>query len=271
LITFHKILRGCEEGRRESWQLFLSHYTPIVNRWIAVYLPSLAGPASQAWRQTLRDLTANDFERLRSFDQQAEREFLLDLRAFLLERNAERLGPSGDSTSAPQPTTEAIRSLLGGLPLAHQQIVFLKLAGYSEGTIERIYGISPAVARQGLERLQAEYSAVMGRQQDVCPWPAAWCELLRQARGLKTESCPPLRQYVRMLDGQITWYEKDPMERHMSSCLHCLDRWAALREAVYWRREAKACPAEEIATLLSGLQLQDEAKPRKSLLKRILG
>lgn len=269
MITFHKILRGCEEGDRESRHLFLTDYTPIIVALVGVSLPGLAGTANQLWRDTLETLAAHNFERLRSFDHQSEREFLLDLRVFVLDCGAQRLDPSQDVAGAPKTTAATLRELLKGLPLAHQQIVFSKLSGYSDATIEKIYTVTAAVAQQGFERLRAQYASLLGSDRDVCLWPAAWSQVRRDALASRTESCPPLRQYVRMLDGQISWDDKEPLEHHMTACLHCLERWTALREVVHWRREARPRPKEEIDELVSCLPLQTRPKQREPFLRRM--
>lgn len=270
MITFHKILAGCEAGERESWQAFVSEYTPIVLRLADIYV-SLSPEARMAlWRETLESLAANGFERLRAFDYQAEREFLADLRNFVLEQGAKKLDRTRDIDGAPTPTPEAVGALLKGLPLLHQEILFLKLAGYSDRTTEKMLRIAPSIAAQGLERLQAHHGMILRKEQDVCLWPTAWLDLLRHARAAKSEACPPLRQFVRIQDGQTSWGDKEPLERHMTECLHCLERWTTLRELVYWRRDAAARPPEEVEALLSSLPLQAEPK-KKSFLKRVLG
>lgn len=270
LITFHKILSGCEQGSRQAWQAFLTDYTPIVFQLLDIYLPCRRGDGrKEFWQEVLRALTANDFERLRTFDHQAEREFLIELRAFLLEPGGAKLDPARDTPEAPRPTPESVIALLKGLPVVHQEIVFLKLAGYSDTTLERLLKITPAVAQKGLERLQANYSIVLQREGDRGLWPAAWLELLRHARAAKKEGCPPLRQFVRILDGQVSWYDKEPAEEHLSGCLHCLERWTALRELVHWRREAKPRPPAELDGLLSSLPLQGGTKAGKGFLKRL--
>jgi len=267
LVTFHRILGGCEAGHRESWQAFLSDYTPIALELARKYVPSWpTGPAG-LWQDALGALAAENFQRLRAFDHQAEREFLVDLRSFLLEYGSRKLDPSHDVAGAPTP--EAVRALLKGLPLLHQEILFLKLSGYSDTTLEALLRITPAMAQKGLERLQQDYASVVKEEQDACLWPAAWSELLAHARASSTEACPPLRSFVRIQDGQTNWYDKEPLERHLAECLHCLERWTALRELVYWRREAKPRPAEEINNLLSCLPVQAGNEKGKSLLKRL--
>jgi hypothetical protein len=164
-----------------------------------------------------------------------------------------------------------VGELLKGLPLVHQELLFLKLAGFSDATLERILVITPAVAQKGLERLRAEYGAVLERSEDRCPWPAAWAELTRQARAAKQESCLPLRQFVRIHEGGFSWYDKEPAEQHVTGCLYCLERWVGLREVKYWRREAAPKPKAEIDGLLSVLPVRTARGPRKSFLARMFG
>jgi hypothetical protein len=271
LFTFHQILSACEAGSREGWRAFLSDYTPLAFELFGLYLPSCREPFRDFWLQSLGELAADNLKGLRKFERQSEPEFLADLRAFLLERGAATLDPAGDSTVAPRLTLESVRELLKGLPLVHQEVVFLKLAGFSDATLEKILVITPAAARKGLERLGPENGALLGRSEDRCSWPAAWAELTRQARAAKQEACPPLRQFVRIHEGAFSWYDKEPAEQHVTGCLHCLERWAGLREVKYWRRQAAPRPAAEIDGFLSVLPVRTASAPRKSFLARMFG
>lgn len=272
LFTFHKILSACEEGSREGWRAFLSEYTPLAFELFDLYLRSCREPRRDFWLQSLGELAADNLARLRSFERQAEPEFLADLRVFLLERGAARLDAAQDSTASPRLTLELLGGLLKGLPLVHQEVLFLRLAGFSDATLERILVITPAVAQKGLERLPADYAAaLLERNEDRCRWPAAWAELTGKARAAKQDTCPPLRQCVRIHEGGFSWYEKEPAEQHVTSCLHCLERWTALRETKYWRREAMPRPAHEIEGFLAALPVGAASQPRKSFLARMFG
>ncbi len=271
LFTFHQILSACEAGSPEGWRAFLSEYTPLAFELFGLYLPSCREPFRDFWPQSLGELAADNFAGLQKFERQSEPEFLADLCAFLLERGAARLDTAGDSTAAPRLTLESVRELLQGLPLVHQELLFLKLAGFSDATLERIFVMTPAVAQKGLERLRAEYAAALERSEDRCPWPAAWAELMRQARAAKQEACPPLRQFVRIHEGGFSWYDKEPAEQHVTGCLHCLERWVGLREVKYWRRQAAPRPAAEIDGFLSVLPVRAASAPRKSFLARMFG
>ena len=51
--------------------------------------------------------------------------------------------------------TEKISQLLADLPLLHKEMLFFKLAGYTDATIERILRMSPRVAEKAFQRLAA--------------------------------------------------------------------------------------------------------------------
>ena len=270
-MTFHKFLPGCKVGDRESWRIFLSNYTPMALQLCNVYLPFPPDERKAFWRDILLALWANNYERLRGFPQQAEREFLVGLRAFIFDLALPKLDPSNDSTAPLRPTVETLGELLKGLPLLHQETILLKLAGYSNATLEEMLGIAPTVAEKGLERLRSGYAAILEKPDDKCFWPARWLEITRLARAARQPACAPLRHLVRILDGQTSWYEKTPIEEHMGGCLSCLEQWTALREVVFWSREAKPQPFESIAALLSSLPLGEDAKQGQSFLARMLG
>jgi hypothetical protein len=272
LVTFHKTLAACEQGSREAWQGFVAGYTPAMLRILGVYAPDCDEEGqNKVWQEGLRLLCADNFQRLRTFDHQSEREFIVDLRTFLLEVAANQLDPVADNRDAPQPTPAIVRGLLEGLPLIHELVVFLKLAGYSDSTLEGILRITPAVAQSGLERLQPNYAATLKREHDAGLWPVAWMNLLRKAWADRTDACPPLRQFVRILDGQTGWNEKESLEKHAVECLHCLERWAALREVIHWLRRATPLPADRSNVFLSGLPVKPDPKARTSILKRMFG
>ena len=270
LLTIHKTLAGCEEGSRAAWQGFVTTYTPAIFRILAVYAPACGEECQrQLWQESLRVLSADNFQLLRTLDHQSEREFVVGLRAFVVETASNQLDPAADSKEVAGPTPDAVKSLFRGLPLIHQVVMFLKLAGYSDRTLERMLRIPPTVTRKSLERLQENYSMVLNREREAGLWPAAWMNLLRHAWAGKTDACAPLRQFVRILDGQTGWNEKESAEKHVVECLHCLERWTALREVAYWLREATALPVEEVDAFISELPIKADAK--KPSLKRMFG
>ena len=222
------------------------------------------------WRDALRALSANECATLRGFSHQSEREFLVGLRAFLQDWAATKLESSQDAADPPAPTVQTLGALLSGLPVLHQEIAFLTLAGYSQATLEKILRITPAVAGEGLGRLRASYAPVLERSEDRCLWPSAWIGICGAARAEEQKDCTPLRQLVRILDGQASWYDKTPAEEHRTKCLHCLELWTSLLEVVAWDRARQPWPAEKIEPLLAAIPVKQE-KRKPSVFARMLG
>jgi hypothetical protein len=269
LFTFHKIRKQSEQGNAQAWRALLDFYAPAFFRLLEIHGAIPRREASPIVKKMLAGLTANGFERLRATSRQSEREFLGDLRALLLEAALDSAASKNSEIQASGAfEPEKIAELLEGLPLLHKEMLFFKLAGYTENTLERLMRISPRVAEKAFERLAEEYQAARQAEQNRCPWPAAWLAFLKQARGLKTENCLPAHQLVRIHDGQVSWYDKEPVEKHVSACLHCLEAWTGLREVGYWRLAAERLSASEIEQLLEVIPIE-KPPAKKSLFQRL--
>jgi hypothetical protein len=268
LLTFHKIISGCETGDRQAWCAFLSDYTPVMVQLARLHLAAECDPLL-VWREAVVALCDDDFRLLRSFEHQSEPEFLADLRASFLERELAKLDRPDKLLNNSGLDPDSVGLLVKDLPLLHQELVFLKLAGYSDGTLEQMFRIAPAVAQKALERLQENYSPWLGLVNDVCPRPQAWLKLMRELQVAKTESCPTMRLFLRIQDGQVGWYEKEPAEKHLWHCLHCLEAWTALREIRYWRVAAPRVSSQDVEALSSAVPARTATTKRAPFFKHI--
>jgi hypothetical protein len=124
------------------------------------------------------------------------------------------------------------------------------------------------MAEKAFERLTGEYEAARQTERDRCPWPAAWLGFLKQARALRTEKCTPAHEIVRIHDGQVSWYDKEPVEKHVSACLNCMNVWTGLREVGVWRFEAEPLSASQIGELLEAVPVE-QMPAKKSLFQRL--
>ena len=264
LFTFHKIREQSEQGNADAWRALLDFYAPVFFRLLEIHAAIRPREASPIVKKMLAELTANGFERLRAAPRQSEREFLGDLRALLLGAALDSVASKNSEIAASGAfESEKIAKLLEDLPLLHKEMIFFKFAGYTEKTLEHLMRVSPRVAEKAFERLTAEYEPARHAEKDRCPWPAAWLAFLKQARGLKTETCTPTHQLVRIHDGQVSWYDKEPVEKHVSACLHCLEAWSGLREVAYWRHTADRLSASEIKELLEVIPVEKMSAKKK--------
>ena len=274
LFTFHKVREQCEQGSAEAWRAFLDFYTPLSLHLLKMYLPGDGPAPDRVWEQTLAALAEKSFERFRATAKQSEREFLADVRALLLDQALQAAAGSA-TAEASQPASaapldlEVLGKLVENLPLVHQEMLFFKLAGYTDAAIERMMRMAPRVAQAAFARLEPDFAAALKIESDRCPWPRPWLALLQAARATKQEACPHVHQFLRIHDGQVSWYDKEPVEKHVAGCRHCLEAWTALREVGYWRKAAPAVTAAQIEEFLRALTLP--AAPKKSLLRRMFG
>ncbi len=258
------------EGNPDAWSAFLANFTPMALQLYKVYTPWNPEASLDRWRDSLQALSANDSATLKGFSQLSEREFLIGLRAFLLDRAVDSIDPARDAKDPAAPTTETLTALLAGLPILHQEIGFLNLAGYSLKSVESILRLSPRVAEEGLEKLRSTYAAIVERDEDHCLWPFAWISIGKTARAGETKDCTPIKQLVRVLDGQASWYDKTPAEVHRAKCLRCLELWTSLNEVSSWERSCPAWSTEQIEPLFSAIPLKTERK-KPSFFARMLG
>lgn len=284
VFTFHKIREQCEQGDADAWHAFLNFYGPLWLGLLDVYLPADAALHTRALEKLLGALSANDFEKFRATARQSEREFLADVRGMLLDGAEDFCAAAPGHSSAPLPGEtpaplpgdadgaaidgEKLRKLLENLPLMHQEMLFFKLAGYTDGAIELMLRVSPRVAEKAFQRLPEALRAEQ-EEKNRCPWPAEWLALLREARAGRTDKCVERHQLLRIQDGQVSWYDKEPAENHIAACLHCLESWTAVREVTYWRRAAAPVSTRQVEEFLRPLPLA--APPKKSLLSRVFG
>ncbi len=269
VFTFHKIREQSEQGKAEGWRALLDFYGPLFFQLLEIHGAIPSREALPIVKKMLSDLTANGFERLRATSRQSEREFLGDLRTQVLDGAFASTAPQESGAPASGAfAPEKIAKLLDGLPLLHQEMLFFRLGGYTENTIERLMRISPRVADKAFERLAEEYEVARRGERDRSPWPAPWLAFLRQARTLKAENCVPAHEIVRIHDGQVSWYEKEPVEKHVSTCMHCLEAWTGLREVGYWRRAAERLSDSQINELLEIIPLE-KPPAKKSLFQRL--
>ena len=270
VFTFHKIREQAEQGDAGAWAASLDFYAPALLHLLEIQGATDSREAAAVLKRTLAELTAGGFARFRTTPRQSEREFLGDIRALLLEAAA-------DSAAAPDSATftqggfagETITKLLEGLPLLHKEMLFFKLAGYTDATLERLLRVSPRVAEKTFERLKENHGAAVSGERDRCPWPREWLAFVKQVRAVKTDQCVPAHQSVRIHDGQVSWYDKEPVERHVSSCLHCLEAWTGLREVAYWRHAARKLSTSEIEQLMEGLPVEERRVKKESFFQRL--
>ncbi|MGH9452914.1 MAG: hypothetical protein ACRD2O_02975 [Terriglobia bacterium] len=268
MLTFRNTIQGCREGDAAAWRTLIVQYTPILTGTVKAYSAD-AGRVERAWRSVLSASADHEFAALKELDAQSDREFFMVLRSSLLEQMARGLedGSHPGGWNIPE-ALETLSRLMTEFPLVHQNVAFLSLTGYPEPVIEGIIRISPGIAKSSVDRLNSEFYADFRRSVDAAEWQRGWLRLVSQIRAIQTPDCVPIRRLIRILDGQFGWSEKEPIERHLAVCLHCLEAWVGLQEITYWMRRGTPLAPEQVDELVSSLPLKTKSKQRTSFFKR---
>jgi len=241
IYTCYDMVRDCRADRPEGWSYFISYYVPVLRKLLAHYAPGqdLLHSVLLAVRQPESSMFA-------SLEPAPERWFLAELRQ-------QALGALGD---APSPESaldlETLTAALQPLTLVEKQAVWLETMRYTSEdagrvlrmdprTIEKIREKAAASLRSNLDTWSRDMLASNGRR------------LGQAAAAARSGDCLPAKAFLDVLDGRTTWRGREELERHVSTCWHCIDHFCRMAEVVEWVR---------------GLQplAESEAEPLRKLL-----
>ena len=72
-----------------------------------------------------------------------------------------------------------------------------------------------------------------------------------------------LRTFNNLINGQVSWRERELAEMHVRDCFYCLDRFTAYQEMIRIRKDIQPLPEPEVNATLSRLACRRQS-PRAS-------
>jgi len=84
--------------------------------------------------------------------------------------------------------------------------------------------------------------------------------LIEAAEKTKSEACLPLKTFNNIVNGQISWRERDVAEEHIRDCFYCIDRFTGFQEMVRLRKDATPLPDEPVNARLQELGFEKTRK-----------
>ena len=93
---------------------------------------------------------------------------------------------------------------------------------------------------------------------------------MEAAEQTKTDQCLSLRTYNNLVNGQITWRERELAEQHMRDCFYCLDCFTAYQEMIRINKDRKPLADEEVEKILATIGVKAAAK-KKGFLSKLIG
>lgn len=260
--TIFNTVEDCSRGMYQGWHEFVRDYAPIARKLLSHYFPALKPNVDAGVADVFTRARQNDNSWFRSLRFDNEREFAMSFRELVLAS-----GRSGARRTSLNLSPDQVFTSLAGLTLVQREFFWTFLKGWdvqqasamlmnasatSEATSqivdERLAQLGPATERMNIALLATE-AAQSRRQSDCLPWKA----------------------FNNVINGQISWSEREACERHIQKCARCLDGFTAFQEMIWLQKVALPLADTEAEALVAKLGvrratklLRDRILPRAS-------
>ena len=259
--TIFVISAECARGEPQGWHdlvraygvtagFLLEHYFPVLQPEMDFHLAGVFQRARAQQNAWFRSLVFTN-----------EREFGMAFRelVFAYGREAARL-------PVPQLTLEQVRDIMTDLPIVEREMLWLFIKGYDvaavAGMVMNAEATASAVKKLADERL---VQVLPGTSPDAFNISAR--VLIEAAEKSRTPECLPLRTFNNMVNGQISWRERELAEQHIQNCFFCLDRFTSFHEVIRAQNELATLPEQRVQSVLATLNLP--AATSKGLFRRL--
>lgn len=239
----------CARGERQGWHEFARDYAPLAKTLVQQYFPTLAPEMGLHVQAIFQRARANQNEWFRNVSFSNEREFLMAFRQLIFQ-----YGRGAARVPVPQLSLDQVRQIMKDLPVTERQMLWLFIKGYTapqiarmmsdaENTADKIKSVADERLKELLPATTPDAFSISARV------------LMEEAERTASEQCVALKTFNNIVNGQITWRERELAEEHVRDCFNCLDRFTAFQEMIRLRKDAKPLDEAEIEALLEKLSL----------------
>ncbi len=251
----------CARGERLGWQEFVRDHTFIARQLFERYFPTLVPEEENHIVGLYQRARANDNAWFRSFTFSNEREFLMNFRELVFTYGREE-----GRVPVPELSLEQIAEIMKGMPLVEREMLWLFVKGYTSEQMAPIILNAAATATALKETADQRLGEILpGSSPDAFNVSAR--VLMEAAEKTRGENCLPLKTFNNLVNGQITWRDREISEQHIRDCFHCLDRYTSFQEMIRYRKDAVALSESQTEKILGALDLP--AAKSKSMLSRL--
>lgn len=252
--TIFSMAEGCAAGERTGWFDFAKDYGPVSRTLLTHYFPPLvpeidthiAGPFARAY--------ANNSQWFRELKFQNEREFAMAFRDLLFA-----YGRSVARLPKPEISLDQFREIVKDLTVVERQLLWLFVKGYTAQQIAPIMMNAEATSNAVKQIADKRLTEVLPDATNTA-FSVSARALIEAAEAAKTDQCLSLRTYNNLVNGQITWRERELAELHMRDCFYCLDRFTGYQEMIRINKDRKPLSETETEKVMGALGIQPPAK-----------
>jgi hypothetical protein len=256
IYTCYDMVRDCRENRPEGWRYFVTSYVPAIRKLLAHY----AADDEALLERVLIAVRRPESSMFNTLEPAPERWFVAELRQKVL---AELPDPPPEI----ELDLETVALAFAPLTVVEKQASWIESMGYSPEETGAMLRMAPATVAKIRERA----SELLRGQSDT--WRRS---LLREngrrlgktAYEARGPECLPVKVFLDVLDGRMTWSGREQMERHVTGCFHCVDHFCRMAEVIELLRGTRPLGDEEAAKYarLLGVELE-----KKKGWRRLIG
>lgn len=253
----------CRRGERLGWEEFVRDYSGFTRIFLSHYFPAVAPDLDEHIVTVFRRARSTDNAFFQGLKFANEREFAFAFRdlVFAYGREAARL-------PEPQVSLEQVREIMKDLPVVEQQMLWMFMRGFRAEQIAPVLMNAETTAHK-VEKIAAERlrSVIPSASNDGLVISAR--ALMQQAEQRRSDVCLPLKTFNNLINGQVTWRERDVAEKHVGECFYCLDRFTTFQEIVRMLKDRQPAAPADVDRIVDALELPRKGKT--GLLSKMFG
>jgi hypothetical protein len=277
--TIFSMAEDCARGGRQGWMEFVRDFAGMARSLLAQYFPTLLPDIDQNIVIVFQRAAIQNGAWFAGLKFTNEREFMMAFRDLVFAYGREQGRPTPQRASpgragdpgapAPQIALEQVRAITQDLSLLERELLWLHIKGYDAQRSAAIM-MNAAATAEAIERIAQERLAALvpgGMPETLTASAQLLMELAEQSR---TDQCLALKTFNNLVNGQITWRERERAEEHMSNCVYCIDRFTTFQEMIRLRKDVTALAVPEVEAILHELPFAT-AKPGGGLSRLFAG
>ena len=253
----------CGADERLGWQEFVRDYEPITRQLLLRFFPVLTPEIDQHVLGVFERARSNDNAWFKELKFQNEREFMMAFRDLVFAH-----GRTVARIPVPELSLEQFREIVKDLNVVEREVMWLYVKGYDAAQIAPMMMNAEATANAvkviADQRLKDLFPAAT---EDA--FSISGRSLIEAAEKAKTPECLPLKTFNNIVNGQVSWRERDVAEQHIRDCFYCIDRFTSFQEMIRLRKDSAPLPEQRVAPVVEKLGFQ--APKKQGFLAKILG
>jgi len=268
--TIFSMAEDCARGERLGWAEFVRDFAGIARTLLAHYFPTLVPELDEHVVAVFRRAGVRGGAWFAGLSFTNEREFMMAFRDLVFAYGREQ-----ERAPAPPIALDQLRAIMQDLMLLERELLWLFIKGYDAQRIAAIM-MNAAASAEAVQRVAGEHLQALlpgpppqPSQAGLVGDPGAAREtltvsarvLMEMAEQAKTDSCVSLKTFNNLVNGQLSWRERELAEEHMSNCFYCIDRFTTFQEMVRLRKDTSLLAPPQVEAILAQLPFA-AGKPR---------